>query len=108
MPTRRTKSGARAVAALAGRAEREGLKRETLSQLVEAASEHGATLALSRLGLHDEDAGHDIRALRDLLDSWRRAKRTAWHSIIRWAITLFILLLLAALAIKVKIPILNL
>jgi len=52
MPTRKTSSSA--VTLLARVAEREGIKRKTLAALVEAASEEGASRALSRLGLHDE------------------------------------------------------
>lgn len=102
MSTRNSNSGA--VASLARTAVREGIKRKTLVALVEAASEEGAMRALSHLGLQDEDAIYDIRALRNLLDAWRQARRTAWHTFIRWMTILLIVLILTALAMKVKIP----
>lgn len=78
-----------------------------MAELVEAASEEGATRALNRIGLHDENAVHDIRELRDLLDAWRKTKTTAWHTVVRWVTTLFFIAILAGLAIKFKLPIFN-
>lgn len=108
MPATSTSTGAGRIASLARKATRQGMRRETLAELVEAASEEGATRALNRIGLHDQEAGHDIRELRDLLEAWRRTKSTAWHTFIRWMTTIFILLILAALALKLKLPFFNL
>ena len=108
MPSTTTSTGAGRIAVLARKASRQGMRRETLAELVEAASEEGATRALNRIGLHDEEAGHDIRELRDLLEAWRKTKSTAWHTFIRWMTTIFILLILAALALKLKLPFFNL
>lgn len=88
-------------------AERQGGKRKTLAQLVEAASEQGALRALSRVGLHDKGAGDDIRELRDLLEAWRQTRHTAWHTFVRWMTTIFILAILAGLALRFKLPIFN-
>jgi len=93
--------------ALARKAAREGAGRRTLMGLIEAASEEGATKALARLGLHDESAGNDIRELRDLLDAWRDTRRTAWRTFVRWVTGAFILLILAGLAIRFKLPLIN-
>jgi hypothetical protein len=46
--------------------------------------------ALKEVGLHDEDAGDDVRDLRSLLTDWRGIKKTIWHTIAR-AGTLFVL-----------------
>lgn len=44
--------------------------------LVEAAEE-GAKRALASVGLHDENAAEDLRAMRGLLDLYRDAQKTA-------------------------------
>jgi hypothetical protein len=46
--------------------------------------------ALKDLGLADEDAGSDVRDLRDLISSWRDIRRTALKTISTW-ITLAVL-----------------
>jgi len=46
--------------------------------------------ALKDLGLADEDAGSDVRDLRDLISSWRDIRRTALKTISTW-ITMAIL-----------------
>jgi hypothetical protein len=51
-------------------------------------------LALKEVGLHDEEAGDDVRDLRSLITDWRGIKKTIWTTIAR-AGTLFILGLLA-------------
>ena len=56
-----------ALAEASAKASRQGLAPETLQALVEAASEHGAALALARCGLSDDHAGTDIAELRTLL-----------------------------------------
>lgn len=69
-------------------------------RLIEEAAEVGARRALARVGLQDDDAIHDVRELRNLLDSWRQTKVTIGQTITK-AITTFILGALAAgLAIK--------
>lgn len=49
--------------------------------------------ALKEIGLHDEDAGDDVRDLRSLITDWRGMKRTIWQTIAR-AGTMFVLGLL--------------
>lgn len=87
----------------AQKAEREGLSSETISILVERASEEGVSRALAQLGLSDEQAGSDITELRALLDSWRDTKRTARHALIRWIIRLLLSALMLGLAVKFKL-----
>jgi hypothetical protein len=50
--------------------------------------------ALKEVGLHDDDAGTDVRDLRSLITDWRGIKKTIWTTIAR-AGTLFVLGLLA-------------
>jgi len=50
--------------------------------------------ALKEIGLHDDDAGEDVRDLRSLITDWRGIKKTIWTTVAR-AGTLFILSLMA-------------
>lgn len=68
---------------------------QELKQLIESAAEAGADRALVKVGLHDENAGTDVRELRGLLDSWRETKKTVTQTIAR-TITTAILAALAA------------
>jgi hypothetical protein len=45
---------------------------------------------LKEVGLHDDDAGNDVRDLRSLITDWRGMKKTIWQTIAR-AGTLFVL-----------------
>jgi hypothetical protein len=40
--------------------------------------------ALKEVGLHDDDAGADVRDLRSLIKDWRLTKQTIWQTIARW------------------------
>jgi len=68
-----------------------------LEAILDRAAKKGATEALHEIGLHDENAIHDIHELRGLLDSWRSTKRTVGSTITRFA-TMAILGALAASA----------
>ena len=57
------------------------LSQSMLDEIVEAAAERGATRALEKVGLHDKDAGGDIRDLRTLLDSYRTVRNGALSTI---------------------------
>jgi len=48
---------------------------------------------LREIGLHDDDAGTDVRDLRTLITDWRGMKKTIWHTAAR-AGTMFVLGLL--------------
>jgi hypothetical protein len=67
---------------------------EELDILMERAAEQGAERALSKIGLHDEKAGQDIREVRDLLESWRDTKKTIAQTVAK-IITTAILTLVA-------------
>lgn len=60
---------------------------QKIEAMIERAARNGARAALRQIGLHDEDAGHDMRELRGLLESWRATKRTAWATITKFATT---------------------
>ena len=45
------------------------------------------------VGLHDEDAGNDVRDLRSLITDWRGMKKVVWQTVAR-AGTMFVLGLL--------------
>ena len=49
--------------------------------------------ALKEIGLHDDDAGTDVRDLRSLITDWRGIKKTIWQTTAR-AGTIFVLGLL--------------
>lgn len=85
-------------------ARNSGADTATLRAIVQEASEEGAARALSRCGLNDENAGHDIRELRTLLDAWRDARRTAMRTLVRWVTAALLLALGIGLAIRDKWP----
>ena len=68
-----------------------------LEELLDRAAKRGATEALHEIGLHDENAIHDIHELRNLLDSWRSTKRTVGNTVLKF-ITMAILGALATSA----------
>ena len=68
-----------------------------LEEMLDRAAKKGATEALHEIGLHDENAIHDIHELRGLLDSWRSTKRTVGNTITKF-ITMAILGALASAA----------
>jgi len=55
-------------------------------RLMSKASKQGARLALSELGLDDEDAHLDIRDLRGLLSAFKMAKRHTFKIFIKWLV----------------------
>ena len=48
---------------------------------------------LKEVGLHDDDAGNDVRDLRSLITDWRGIKKVVWQTLAR-AGTMFVLGLL--------------
>lgn len=62
--------------------------------LIQKAAKRGAEEALREVGLHDEEAIHDIREMRELLDAWREARRAVTTTITK-TITIGFLSLLA-------------
>jgi hypothetical protein len=39
---------------------------------------------LKEIGLHDDDAGDDVRDLRVLIRDWREMKKAIWQTVARW------------------------
>lgn len=61
-----------------------GITKPELKILILEAAEKGSDRALARIGLHDENAVHDVKELRSLLEGWRETKSSIWRTIIRW------------------------
>lgn len=76
---------------------------EDFEQMLERAAERGARHALHEVGLDGEDAAHDIRELRNLLDAFNEAKKTAGLTIIKMVVTGFVLAILTGTLIKLKL-----
>jgi len=72
-------------------------------QMLERAAERGARHALHEVGLDGEDAAHDIRELRNLLDAFNAAKRTAGLTIIKMMVTGLVMAVLAGTLLKIKL-----
>ncbi len=85
---------------LVAQAEAQGAARVTLRALVEEACEVGAARALRTIGLMDERAGPDITELRQLIQGWRDAKKSALSAVVAWVVRSAVALLLLGLAFK--------
>jgi hypothetical protein len=85
---------------LVAQAEAEGAARVTLRALVEEACEVGAARALRTLGLMDDKAGPDIVELRQLIQGWRDAKKSALSAVVAWVVRTCVALFLIGLAFK--------
>jgi 2-iminoacetate synthase ThiH len=75
--------------------ERRAMSPEVIEQMIERAAKKGAREALQSVGLHDENAGDDMRELRNLLDAWRSTKKTVWSQVVK-AMTMAVLGAIAA------------
>jgi tRNA A-37 threonylcarbamoyl transferase component Bud32 len=67
---------------------------EEIKAIARQAAQEAVDQTLRRLNLSDEDSGQDLHDLRELLSSWRSAKRTMWTTVVR-SMTLFVLGMLA-------------
>ncbi len=105
------------------------LRREDFDELLDRAAERGAERVLAHLGLDNKrsavaakahigvadvkprsggrsqngSAAKDIRELRDLLEAWRDARRTAWQTAVKVITTGILAALLVGAAIKLKL-----
>ncbi len=79
------------------------IPQEDLESMLERAAERGARNALHGVGLDGEDAAHDIRELRNLLDAFNEAKKTAGLTIIKMMVTGFVMVMLAGTILKLKV-----
>lgn len=79
------------------------LRKEDFDELLDRAAERGAERCLAHLGLENGSAAKDIRELRDLLEAWRDARRTAWQTTVKVVTTGVLAALLVGAAIKLKL-----
>ena len=79
------------------------VRREDFDELLDRAAERGAERVLAHLGLENGHAARDIRELRDLLEAWRDARRTAWQTTIKVVTTGLLAVILVGAAIKLKL-----
>ena len=79
------------------------MRREDFDDLLDGAAERGAERVLAHLGLENGHAARDIRELRDLLEAWRDARRTAWQTTVKVITTGILAALLVGAAIKLKL-----
>ena len=79
------------------------MRREDFDDLLDGAAERGAERVLAHLGLENGHAARDIRELRNLLEAWRDARRTAWQTTVKVITTGILAVLLAGAAIKLKL-----
>ena len=79
------------------------MRKEDFEELLNGAAERGAERCLAHLGLENGSAAKDIRDLRDLLEAWRDARRTAWRTTIKVVTTAILAMLLVGAAIKLKL-----
>ncbi|MFN8996404.1 MAG: DUF6127 family protein [Pseudomonadota bacterium] len=75
--------------------ERRAMSPEVIEQMIARAAQQGAKAALESIGLNDENAGQDMKELRNLLDAWRSTKKTVWSQIVK-AMTMAVLGAIAA------------
>ena len=75
------------------------LSQADIDAMIDAAVER----AFVKLGLENGHAARDIRDLRSLLDAIRAARRTFWQTLICVFTTGLILVIMAGLAIKLKL-----
>ena len=88
---------------LAERRKSVTIPQEEFEAMLERAAERGAKNALHGVGLDGEDAAHDIRELRNLLDAFNEAKKTAGLTIIKMLITGLVMAILAGTVLKLKL-----
>ena len=93
-------NGGSMLALLVGQAEAQGADLVTLRGLIEEASEAGAERALEALGLRDSKARRDMDELRELLQAWRDAKKSAWAAVAAWAVRIVLALLVLGMSVR--------
>lgn len=79
------------------------IRREDFDELLDRAAERGAERVLAHLGLENGHAAKDIGELRDLLEAWRDARRTAWQTTIKVITTGILAALVLGAAIKFEL-----
>ena len=95
-----TEQGNPMLALLVAQAEGQGAGLATLRALIEEASEVGAERALGVLGLTDPKARRDMDELRELLQAWRDAKKSAWQAVAGWLVRILLALLVLGMSVR--------
>jgi Family of unknown function (DUF6127) len=95
-----TEPGNSMLALLVAQAEGQGAGMVTVKALIEEASELGAERALEALGLKDPKARRDMDELRELLQAWRDAKKSAWQAVVSWAVRILLALLVLGMSVR--------
>jgi hypothetical protein len=85
---------------LVAQAEGQGAAMVTLRALIEEASEAGAERALEALGLTGPKARRDMDELRELLQAWRDAKKSAGQAVVSWAVRILLVLLVLGMSVR--------
>lgn len=88
------------LAHLSAQAEAKGADLATVRALVEEASEAGAARALGRLGLEDARARRDMDELRELLQAWRDAKKSAGAAALSWLVRILLALVVLGMLVR--------
>jgi hypothetical protein len=91
------------LALLTAQVEAQGADLGTLRGLIEEASGIGAERALGALGLTDARARRDMDELRELLQAWRDAKKSAWAAIVTWAVRIMLAILVLGMSVKLGV-----
>jgi len=81
------------------------LDNDELKALLKQAAKEGARQALSEVGLDGEDAQEDIKELRNLIDSWRSAKKTMGQTALKLITTSVLVFIAVAVAMKLGLQI---
>ena len=95
-----TDEGNRMLALLVAQAEGQGAALVTLRALIEEASDLGAERALDALGLTDRKARRDMDELRELLQAWRDAKKSAGQAAVSWLVRILLALLVLGMSVR--------
>lgn len=56
---------------------------EEIEAIIQRTAKVAAKEALRDVGLQDDNAIHDLKELRDLLDSWREIRKSVAHTVIK-------------------------
>ena len=80
------------------------IPRDEFEELLNRAAERGAERVLAHLGLENGHAARDVRDLRNLLEAWRDARRTAWQTMVKVITTGVLAVLLLGIAFELKQP----
>ena len=73
-----------------------------LEEMLDRAALKGARQALKEMGLDDEDAGKEIRDIRQLLRSWNEIRGTMWRTAAQMFTTGLLLFIAGAVWLSIR------